>query len=86
MTTFNFEIHSEIQNHNTGSGLPHSIVLSNGATIHLRGDGTGTDRVFGDEYVEISRGIGEPVDGEYEQYEYLGWALVRDAQNGGYIC
>lgn len=66
------------------------IDLSNGATIHLHGDGTAEDRENGGRYVEIMRGIGQPemVDGEecFDEYESLGWAEMSNAQENGYTC
>ena len=54
------------------------IVLQDGTTLRLRGDGTGTSE-DGTDYTCVSRGIGEH-DGEvgYNEYEILGWVETSD--------
>lgn len=52
--------------------------LTNGVTLHLRGDGTGTAE-NGTEYTCVSRGVGDPDDeGNFDTYEILGWVESRD--------
>lgn len=48
------------------------ILLQNGTSIRLRGDGTGTSE-NGTDYTCVSRGVGEPEEGEYDEYEVIGW-------------
>lgn len=57
------------------------VVLQNGTTLRLRGDGTGTSDEDGTEYTIVSRGIGEPdEEGGYAEYEALGWAETSDVR------
>ena len=49
------------------------ILLQDGTSIRLRGDGTGTSE-NGTDYTCVSRGVGEPEEGEYyDEYKVLGW-------------
>ena len=49
------------------------IIFTDGTTIRLRGDGTGTAE-DGTDYTCVSRGVGTPDDdGNFDEYEVIGW-------------
>ena len=48
------------------------VHLKNGVMLQENGDGTAHDEK-GEQYVHVSRGVGEPEEGEYYEYEYIGW-------------
>lgn len=57
-------------------------ILTDGTTIRLRGDGTGTGD-DGTDYTCVSRGVGTPdTDGNYYDYEVIGWAESGSCYHG----
>lgn len=72
------EIISEKQYIPPSGELYGYVVLENGVTIELLGDGTGTGD-DGEDYVSVHRGVGEPDEnGDFLEYEEIGWTLSRN--------
>lgn len=76
-TTTAFTVYSIEKTYDNGRIITHD--LSNGATIYDNCDGTAYDETNGDSYIAYSVGIGEPdKDGDYENYEFIGWVELSD--------
>ena len=58
------------------------IIITDGTTIRLRGDGTGTAE-DGTDYTCVSRGVGTPDDdGNFDEYEVIGWVESWSCHHG----